>query len=71
MLLGLGWAGLGAAWGGLWGFVLGHRGWVALLSSETEIGVLETVKLCSDRKELGFRLANSNKQFLSMSFLRL
>ena len=54
----MGWAGLG---------------WAGLRSSnfETEIGLLENGEIVSRFEKKGFQMANSNKQFLFISFLRV
>ena len=55
-----------AAWAGL-----GWAGWALRGSPETEIGLFENRKVVSRPKIMSFRMANSNKQFLFISFLRV
>ena len=76
----LGWAGLGWAGGCGWGLWAGWSGWLGcgLFGawgwgwgySEAEIGLFEDGKVVSKSKKTSFRMANSNKQFLFISFLR-
>ena len=62
-----GWAGLG--WAGL-GWAGQCEGWagLGLAGSEIEIGLLEG---CVSTENMSFRMANSNKQFLFIFFLRV
>ena len=77
----LGWAGLGCGWAGLgcgWAVAgLGWAGWAGWVSNpETEIGlsqikrklVYAKMERCVSTEKMSFRMANSNKQFLFISF---
>ena len=73
------WAGLGVGWlagrGGLSGPGPG-RGWAGLGFglgglAETEIGLFEKWQQRVPTENMSFRMANSNKQFLFISFLRV
>ena len=70
---GIGLAAEGLGWGKLcWGPGLGWRGAArscGLFTKETEIGLFENGKVCPEK--MSFRMANSNKHFLFISFLRV
>ena len=44
---------------------------IGLFENEPEVGLFENGKLRLNRKKKSFRMANSNKQFLFISFLRV
>ena len=46
-------------------------GWARSSGFETEIGLLENGEVVSRPEKKGFQMANSNKQFLFISFLRV
>ena len=77
-LAGLGWAGLGCDWAGL---AVGWLGWAGLgwatlkrkfvYSQTKQKLVYSKMERCVSTEKMGFRTANSNKQFLFISFLRV
>ena len=65
------WAGLLGCWAaGLLGCMSNPETEIGLFENETEVGLFENGKLRLHRKK-SFRMANSNKQFLFISFLRV
>ena len=76
LLGGWGWGVGGAAagvegWAGAAGVAGLGWGWAGVDNPETEIGQSENGKVVSRPKNISFRLANSNNQFLFMFFLRV
>ena len=53
-----------------WSWAVG-LGWARSSGFETEIGLLENGEVVSRPEKKGFQMANSNKQFLFISFLRV